>query len=158
MSKIELQNLNHLFNPLQEWFQPVLIAFTMAVQESQHFTLSFICPSHTWPHKSCIKIFNLKLFKGRYRHCTLQQPQFFFLHWALIKALHWIQNTVHSYSSEIIERTRKIRANNCDKVDINSPSLWSFRSTLTLGSFSKSFPSSAIETNDFKIYVNSWTL
>lgn len=65
LSKIELQNLNHLFNPLQKWFQPVLIAFTMAVQESQHFTLSFICPSHTWPHKSCIKIFNLKLFKGR---------------------------------------------------------------------------------------------
>ena len=68
--------------------------------------------------------------------------------------MKFVHNQI-DYSSEIIEGTPKIRANNCDKVDINSPSLWSFRSTLTLGSFSKSFPSSAIETNDFKIYVNS---
>ena len=68
--------------------------------------------------------------------------------------MKFVQNQI-DYSSEIIEGTPKIRANNCEKVDINSPSLWLFLSTLTLGSFSKSFPSSAIETNDFKIYVNS---
>lgn len=67
----------HLFDPLQQREQPVLIHLTVTVQEGQDSCLSHICPLNAGPDQTCSGTHHISFLQGGWgvsSHSLLEAP------------------------------------------------------------------------------------